>query len=335
MNVQHYSDDNGVEETRGCSAPAAAACNDDATVKDERVRQQIPHEEEEEAKNVVEQQLTEDESRDDEILFRQPESTHLGDCPICCLPMSVGRHQYSIMNCCCKILCVGCSSEDYKLRREHRRDHTCPFCRVQLGETNNSNAKRMAAANDVLALQNLGTEHYKKKKYAKALKFLSRAAELGDAESNYYLSLAYRDGNGVEENKKKSISHLKQAAIGGHPSARFHLGCYECAVNKFDRAVKHFIIAANHGHDYSIEALKGCYKAKVISKEDFAAALRAHHGAVNEATSPQREFTSRIVRKKERDKGEVTGSIASFLEGVITGNIQYDSFSAATKKLTV
>ena len=25
----------------------------------------------------------------DEILFRQPESTHVGDCPICCLPLPI------------------------------------------------------------------------------------------------------------------------------------------------------------------------------------------------------------------------------------------------------
>jgi hypothetical protein len=29
----------------------------------------------------------------DEILFRQPESTHLGDCPICFLPLSMDHHR--------------------------------------------------------------------------------------------------------------------------------------------------------------------------------------------------------------------------------------------------
>ena len=38
------------------------------------------------------------ESRD-KILFRQPESSHLGDCPICLIPLST---------CCCKIICDGC-----------------------------------------------------------------------------------------------------------------------------------------------------------------------------------------------------------------------------------
>ncbi len=27
----------------------------------------------------------------DELLFRQPESTHVGDCPICCVPLSLDR----------------------------------------------------------------------------------------------------------------------------------------------------------------------------------------------------------------------------------------------------
>ena len=49
------------------------------------------------------------------------------------------------------------------------------------------------------------------------------------------------------------------------------------------------MIAANLGLDLSIESLKKCYKAGDVSKEDFAAALRAHHAAVNAMKSPQRE----------------------------------------------
>ena len=29
----------------------------------------------------------------DEMLFRQPESTHLGDCPICCLPLPIDEEK--------------------------------------------------------------------------------------------------------------------------------------------------------------------------------------------------------------------------------------------------
>ena len=58
---------------------------------------------------------------------------------------------------------------------------------------------------------------------------------------------------------------------------------------KIERAVKHFTIAANLGHDGSLEALKQCYKDGIVSKDDFAAALRAHHAAVKATKSPERE----------------------------------------------
>ena len=44
----------------------------------------------------------------------------------------------------------------------------------------------------------------------------------------------------------------------------------------------------------SLEALKISYKDGLVSKEDFAAALRAHHAAVNAMKSPQREIAKVI-----------------------------------------
>ena len=39
----------------------------------------------------------------------------------------------------------------------------------------------------------------------------------------------------------------------------------------------------------SLRALKECFKRGMVSKEDFAAALRAHQAAVDATKSPQRE----------------------------------------------
>ena len=44
----------------------------------------------------------------DEILFRQPESRHLGDCPICFLPLPVDLMQSIYYSCCSKMICNGC-----------------------------------------------------------------------------------------------------------------------------------------------------------------------------------------------------------------------------------
>ena len=45
----------------------------------------------------------------DEILFKQPEGSHLGDCPICCLPLSLNMNENMLQTCCSKLICNGCS----------------------------------------------------------------------------------------------------------------------------------------------------------------------------------------------------------------------------------
>ena len=59
--------------------------------------------------------------------------------------------------------------------------------------------------------------------------------------------------------------------------------------DNFERAVKHFIIAANQGHDGSIKALMYAYKEGFVSKDDLAGALRAHQAAVDATKSTQRD----------------------------------------------
>jgi len=43
--------------------------------------------------------------------------------------------------------------------------------------------------------------------------------------AHYKLSVLYREGEGVEKDTKKELFHLEEAAIAGHPRARFRLGC--------------------------------------------------------------------------------------------------------------
>ena len=45
----------------------------------------------------------------EEMLFRQPESNHLGDCPICWLPLPLDAGKTIQMKCCSKIICDGCN----------------------------------------------------------------------------------------------------------------------------------------------------------------------------------------------------------------------------------
>jgi len=228
----------------------------------------------------------------DEVLFHQPESIHGGDCPICCLPLPIDPKKSMLMACCCKVICIGCEYANFMRQKEGSLEHTCSFCREKRPITDKEvelSVKKRIEVNDPVALCQNGIQHCHSGDFKIAFELLSKAAELGNIRAHFQLSNMYRDGQGVEKDKKKQVYHLEQAAIGGDPDARYNLGCVEKQNGRFDRAVKHFMIAANLGHDGSLHALKECFKRGLISKEDFADALRAHQAAVDATKSPQRE----------------------------------------------
>ena len=96
---------------------------------------------------------------------------------------------------------------------------------------------------------------------------------------------------------------MEEAAVDGHTTARYNLGAIEWGNKRFERAVKHFTIAANLGFDGSLETLKEIYPVGYISKEDYADALRGHQAAVDATKSPQRE-----AAEAAKKRGELTFS---------------------------
>ena len=68
----------------------------------------------------------------DEMLFRQPECTHLGDCPICCLPNPLGLQKSALYSCCGKRICQGCLYADIARQRTENMRLACPFCRLPI-----------------------------------------------------------------------------------------------------------------------------------------------------------------------------------------------------------
>lgn len=228
----------------------------------------------------------------DEKLFRQPESSHFGDCPICLIPLSLDRSRRNMLNCCSNIVCDGCSYANDLRQLEERLESTCPFCRQSTSDTNEEAELRQmkrVQVNDPVAIREFGLARYYEQDYTRAFENLTKAVELGDVTAHFTLSSMYRAGQGVAENKKKEIYHLEQASIGGHFKARHNLGVEEFQNGRIDRAVKHWIIAATTGDDASLDVIKRGYGQGFVGKEDYAAALRAHQAAVNETKSPQRE----------------------------------------------
>jgi len=230
----------------------------------------------------------------DEILFQQPESSHLGDCPICCLPLPFrgNRPKSTMMACCSKVVCRGCFYANMIRDIQGKRHPKCPFCRkptVATDEQCDKQNMRRVEANDPAAMFLKGVEQYDKGDYSSAFEYYAKAAQLGDVEAHYNLSCLYRNGHGVEKDKQKEMYHLEEAAIKGHPDARFNLGWNEWTNGNTERAVKHWIIAANQGDNGSIKALMKIFKEGFVSKDVLAAALRAHQAAADATKSPQRD----------------------------------------------
>jgi TPR repeat protein len=96
-------------------------------------------------------------------------------------------------------------------------------------------------------------------------------------------------GKELRRTKKKEVYHLEEAAIGGHPDARYNLACYEVRNGRTDRATKHLIIAAKLGHDLALDKVKEGFAKGFLSKEDYEAALRGHQAALDATKSKQRE----------------------------------------------
>ena len=151
------------------------------------------------------------------------------------------------------------------------------------------NKMKRVAANDPVALLEMGKKHHIDGDYDSAFGYYTKAAKLRDVEAHYQLSILYHNGKGVEKDEKKELYYLEEAAIAGHPKARHILASNECRNKRIDRAMKHWIIAANLGYDDSIKALKVGYAHGLVSKEEFAAALRAHQTVVDATKSPHRE----------------------------------------------
>ena len=217
----------------------------------------------------------------DKQLFEQPDISHMGECPLCCLPLPIDQEKSTMMGCCSKVICNGCNHANQKREEEAGLEERCPFCREPVPkseeEADKNNMERVKK-NDPVAMTQMGKQNEKEGDFGKALEYWTKAAELGDVDAHCGLGMLYAYGKGVEEDLKKAVYQYEQAAIGGHPQARGLLAGYEMKNGRFDRAVKHLIINANLGCDASLKAIKDLFVrgGGEGSKEDYAAALRGY-----------------------------------------------------------
>ena len=236
----------------------------------------------------------------DKELFVDPPQKE--DCDICFLPIphtSGICGVYTVYQPCCgKTICNGCMVSAKLEMDKGNLKECCPFCRMPLHTSNEElvqRVKKRLKVNDHEAFYMLAGGYYNgsmglNQDFSEAIRLLYIGAELGSISAHSALAEACQYGNGTEVDLKRATIHLQLAAIGGDVLARRHLGANE---SNFERAYKHFMIAAKSGDDESLEEVGEGYKAGHITKDEYASTLRAHQQSWGGMRSEQRSNASK------------------------------------------
>jgi len=237
----------------------------------------------------------------DEQLFKEIEPD---ECPICMLPLS-SADQATVGSCCGKRICNGCR---FAMLMSEEKD-LCAFCRTpppssdeeiikrtkKLMEKGNGEGFYLLAGYYARGMMGLPQD------WNKTNELLLKAGELGCTEAYCNLGNSYRNGDGVQVDKKKSQHYYELAAMGGNVSARHNLGLLEGAAGNYHRAMKHWIIAARAGEKDSLEAVKKAgFMTGLVTKDEFANTLRAYQKWQNEMKSDERDKASKIKEEMRR-----------------------------------
>jgi TPR repeat protein len=123
----------------------------------------------------------------------------------------------------------------------------------------------------------------------KAVEFFHRAAELGSVKAYSYLGLSHVRGGCVSKDDAKAKQYFEKAAMAGDADSRFNLGVMEFNADNFDRAIKHWLIAARCGKLDAVNAMKEAMTLGTATRDDYAQALQGYQHYVNDVRSEQRD----------------------------------------------
>jgi len=125
--------------------------------------------------------------------------------------------------------------------------------------------------------------------HAKALQLQRRAAELECGDAYHNIGVSYHLGDGVEREMKKAVYYYELAAMRGNVAARHFLGMFEDNSDNMERALKHYMIAVEHGCSESLKEVQDFYSKGIVSKDIYVKALRSYQKYLNEVKSSQRD----------------------------------------------
>ena len=227
----------------------------------------------------------------EEALFKEPPPPD--ECPICFLILPK-EGDTVFQTCCGKIICNGCIYNMVKETRAKGKPGLCPFCRIPSPTSEKEDMKRLIKLVDSghsQAIYNYAcyTRGGNRQDWVKANGLFLKAGELGCAEGYLHLASSYREGKGVEVDKKKAKHYFELAAMGGDICARINLGGIEVENRDAKRAMKHFLIAARAGSKVSLDGVREGFKAGRVTKDEYEEALLAYHKRQNEMKSDVRD----------------------------------------------
>ena len=224
----------------------------------------------------------------DKSLFKEPPPRE-EECPICMLLLPLDRGLSNYQSCCGKQICSGCIYGIVKgeIQRGKTKEEMglCPYCRTPYARSDEEDIKRLeklmdkgnADAYHMLAgFYDRGTMGMPQNR-AKANELYLKAGELGCAPAYFNLGSSYYNGDGVEIDKERAMHYFELAAMNGDVKARHNLGYIEAQAGNFLRAYKHLILSARAGYKQSLEAVKQGFMKGLVTKEEYAQALRAYH----------------------------------------------------------
>ena len=234
------------------------------------------------------------------------------DCAICLVPLSRLKIDAMYQACCGNEICVACYKENeasIKKRNEEKNagkkvPFTCPFCREPAPTCADEELARLQVRclkNYHCALTVVGRIYREglngtAQDDLKALDCWIRAVELGSPEACTKIGMSYDKGNGLAVDKERHSLFAKVGALRGNILARYNIGCFEYKSGHHVIGIRHWKIAAEAGHQKSLNALRDIYNAdgkrpgkEFISKDEMDTVYRSGHEAQMEVKSEERE----------------------------------------------
>jgi TPR repeat protein len=94
---------------------------------------------------------------------------------------------------------------------------------------------------------------------------------------------------GVSKDQTKAKQYFKKGAMAGCTSSRFNIGVFDAAAGGFDRAIKHWLIAASCGYVRALVEIKEAVITGDATKDHYRQALRGYQLYLDEVKSFHRD----------------------------------------------